>query len=383
MRTLQAIIAGNVMALWEKTTTSSVLYPSEKVIFFFLRICEIIYRLGFLVIQKAKPIFFRPHRVSCKVVALGNLSVGGTGKSVLTQFLVKNLSGFQCAVVMRGYKAKANLENKSLLVSDGKNIFYGSDRCGDEAFMIASNMSVPVAIGANRVQSVQRLMECAGYNEQRLDMIILDDAYQNQQLVKDLQILLLDARKPFENGYCLPAGRLREKDYGRADIIILTHSDRVSSEKIWDIKKKLLKNITPSHIFCGMHKVSGVLIDNQKPIQLDKLIGKPLLACAGIGSFSGFLQSLDSLTLSYTQTIEFQDHHTYTAKNVSDLVEQALKNHCHGIITTQKDWCKLAPLIAQSSQSSLIVWYVVPVEFEFLSTQEYHSFMKVVINSLS
>jgi tetraacyldisaccharide 4'-kinase len=383
VRTLQAIIADNVIALWEKTTTSSVLYLSEKVIFFFLRICEIIYRLGFFVTQKAKPIFFRPYHAPCKVVALGNLSVGGTGKSVLTQFLIKNLTGLQCAVVMRGYKSQANLENKSLLVSDGKNIFYGPDNCGDEAFMIASNTSVPLAIGANRVQAFDCLMQSAHHNEQALDIVILDDAYQNQQLVKDFQILLLDARKPFENGHCLPAGRLREKDYTRADVIILTHADRVSSQKIWDIKKNLLKKIISTHIFCGIHKVSRILIDNKEPIDLNDLANKPLLACAGIGSFLGFLQSLDSLKLSYTQIVEFQDHHKYTSKDITNLIHKTVENSCQGIITTQKDWCKIAPLLAQTSQSSLVTWYVVPVEFEFLSTQEYHSFMKVVTKKLS
>ncbi len=383
MRTLQAIIAGNVTALWEKTASTSVLYLSEKIIFFFLCMCEIFYRLCFLVIQKAKPIFFRPYKAQCKIVSIGNLSVGGTGKSVLVQFLIKNFARFQCALVMRGYKSKASVENKSLLVSDGKNIFYGADVCGDEAFMIASNVSVPLAIGAHRVQSLNRLLECAQHNEQLLDIVFLDDAYQNQQLVKDFQILLLDARRPFENGHCLPAGRLREKDYTRADVIILTHADQISAQKISHIKKHCLNKIDPARIFCGIHKVSQVLIDNHQSVSLDQLEGKALLACAGIGSFSSFLESLDSLNVSYAQTIEFQDHHEYTSKDVINVIAKTLENHCYGVVTTQKDWCKIAPILNNITESSLVIWYVVPVEFEFLSTQEYHSFMKVVISKLS
>lgn len=382
MRRLKEIITENVVALWDKTTTSSALYVSEKVFFFILSFLEHFYRLGFFFIKKAKPILFPPYQAPCKVIAVGNLSVGGTGKSVLVNFLVNNLTWLRCAVLSRGYKRSKEYQHQSLLVSDGKNIFYSTDACGDEAVMLAKKLSVPVLVGANRVQSLQILMNTMKHNEQAIDLVILDDAYQNQQLIKDFQILLLDARKPFENEHCLPAGRLREKDYSRADLIILTHADRVPVVQLHDIKNKLAeKKQIP--VFFGMHRNAGIFRNNEEYLGTHAFIDKSMMAVAGIGSFLSFVQSLEQLSLSVSQKIEFQDHHCYTVHDVQLIVEQAIKNKCHGIVTTEKDWCKLKQIYRQASGADSIVWYVMRVEFEFLSPAEYHSFMKVIKEKLS
>lgn len=382
MRRLKEIITENVVALWDKTITSSTLYASEKIFFLILSFLEFFYRLGFFVTQKAKPFLFPPYQASCKVIAIGNISVGGTGKSVLVSFLVKNLTWLHCAVLSRGYKRSKEYQYQSLLVSDGKNIFYGTDACGDEAVMLAKKLSAPVLVGSNRVQSLQILMNTMKHNEQAIDLVILDDAYQNQQLIKDFQILLLDARKPFENEHCLPAGRLREKDYSRADLIILTHADRVSVAQLCGIKSKLVeKKQIP--VFFGMHKNSGVFQNNREQLDTKTLIDKPIMAVAGIGSFLSFVQSLEQLSLSVNGKIEFQDHHCYTPHDVQLIVTQAIKNKCHGIVTTEKDWCKLEQIYQQVSGVDRIAWYVMRVEFEFLSPAEYHSFMKVVKKKLS
>jgi tetraacyldisaccharide 4'-kinase len=268
------------------------------------------------------------------------------------------------------------------LVSDGKNIFHGPDVCGDEPVMLAQILRVPCAVGADRVKSVQLLLQNAQYNDQALDVIILDDGYQNEHLEKDVQILLLDARHPFENGHCLPAGRLREDDCSRADIIVLTHADQITCMDLQYIKNELYHAHKKTSVVSGVHKPVGIFCDGVF-IDAKELARERLFACAGIGSFSGFLQSLMQLEVNPAQVLEFSDHYSYRQCDLDVITELAMNAGCSGVITTEKDWCKLRLLLASSPEPKHLIWYVMRVEFEFLTELEYHTFMRVVSERLS
>lgn len=327
-----------VIQLWEKSQDFSLLSFYEKLIFFLLCFFEIFYRAGFFIVMKYKK-FFGGYRLPCKVISVGNLSVGGTGKSVFVGFLVRLLGADKCAVLLRGYKRE---KTKSLIVDKNRSTILD---VGDEALMLARNLSVPVVVGKNRVESA-RLVSDADY-------VILDDSYQNFQLEKDFEILLIDARKPFENQHCLPAGPLREKDISRADVIILTHADEVEE-----------KNFPAQSVFTGKHAVVG--IRSADSWELVRNIEKSFFAVAGIGSFSGFIASCKNYGLSVCGFCEYPDHHLYTKKDVFNMCQQMTNLSCDGIITTSKDWQKLKMLVGEHKKN----FFILEIDFMFLSHAE-------------
>ncbi len=363
----------------------------SKILFYFLCFLEIFYKVGFACILFFKKKIYKSRSFPFKVISVGNLSVGGTGKSVFVQFLIKKfinkpshsslqsalmrdgglrLTGKKCAIVLRGYKGKNEKTGKSFLVSDGKAIFCQPDFCGDEAFMLVQNCKVPIVVGSDRAKSCNLLAQ----KFKDLDIVILDDAYQNFSVKKDYEFLLLDARKPFENGHCLPAGRLREKDYSRANEIILTHADLVNPDVLDNIKNNLLLSFDKTKIFSGKHKVSGLFLLNSKKINLDEVKNKNLLVFAGIGSFDQFVQSVKSLDVEIFKTINYLDHHKYKTKDLKNIIKIIKDNNLHGAITTQKDWVKLLSLIKEREDWQSLPLFVLNISFDFLLEKESKSF---------
>ncbi|MFA5075006.1 MAG: tetraacyldisaccharide 4'-kinase [Candidatus Babeliales bacterium] len=368
--------------IWHKSSFNKKLSLFEKCFFIILCFFEFFYKIGFIFI-----IYFKKNKIkpilTFKIISVGNLSVGGTGKSVFVQFLVNNLLSkkINCAVVLRGYKSKIEKVKKSFLISDvisgKKEIFYDASFCGDEAFMLAQNLHIPIVVGKNRAES------CILLKNKNIKTIVLDDAYQNFSVKKDFEILLLDAKKPFENNHCLPAGRLREKDYSRADVIILTHADKVTENQLENIKNNYFKNFNKNFIFAGKHSIAGLsdnLFNNYDEfrnniIDIKNFENKNLLAFAGIGSFEYFLSSLESCDLKINKTLEYEDHYDYSKKDLIYIFDLIKKNNLSGAITTQKDFCKILPIVKNIKDHIPI--YVLNINFEFLSKKEHNNFLKI------
>ncbi|HDL07382.1 MAG TPA: tetraacyldisaccharide 4'-kinase, partial [Desulfobacteraceae bacterium] len=146
-----------------------------------------------------------PKKLPCKTISIGNLTVGGTGKTPMTihvAHLVEKL-GYKTAVISRGYKGKA--EKNGGIVSDGRTIFMGQDEAGDEPFMMATKLKkVPVIVGQNRFE-----MGMLALKEFKPDVIIFDDAFQHLRLTRDIDLVLIDSIDPFGNKHLLPRGILR------------------------------------------------------------------------------------------------------------------------------------------------------------------------------
>ena len=194
--------------IWDKTSTLQLLTFFEKILFCSLCLLEPLYRAGFFIAQ-----FYRKKMggtvVPFSVLSVGNLSVGGTGKSVVVSFL------------------------GNLLV-----------------------------VGADRLRSCQLLEVWSRKTDNVVKTVILDDAYQNYKIFKNVEILLLDARKPFDNEHALPAGRLREKNYRRAHFFFLMHADQVSPAFLHFIATNLLIGVDEKFIFAGKHAYAGMFLDN-------------------------------------------------------------------------------------------------------------------------
>jgi tetraacyldisaccharide 4'-kinase len=326
---------------------------------------ELLYRLGFWLVVAYKKQKTTKDRFPFKIISVGNLTVGGTGKSVVVPFLVDLLGRNRCAIVLRGYKGSGERSGYATLVHNGHAILATREQSGDEAMMYAHQLAIPVAVGADRAQACRLLAQLKA----PIDYVILDDAYQNFSVPKDCEILLLDARLPFDNGHCLPLGRLREKDYTRADHIILTHADQVDSDTLEYVKRNQLKKFQYENITTGRHAVAGIYYENRERVMPEALHGKKFLVAAGVGSFKGVLASVNQAGCLIGATKQYRDHHNYTVRDIDELGALIRQTRCDGVITTAKDWVKLAPLLAQENCKKIPV-FIIWVKFEFLTSDQ-------------
>ncbi len=181
------------------------------------------YAYGFLMRARARLYqdgILAARRLPCRVVSIGNITAGGTGKTPMTIRVAKMIrdQGYRVAVISRGYRGR--LEKRGGIVSDGSTILVGPRDAGDEPYLMASLLEgIPVVVGSRRYEA--GLLTVAHF---RPHVIVLDDAFQHLRLQRDLNILLLDSRAPFGNGHVLPRGRLREplRALGRAHVFVLT-----------------------------------------------------------------------------------------------------------------------------------------------------------------
>ena len=173
-----------------------------------------------------------------KVICIGNIVAGGTGKTPAVQYFVNEYlkKNMKVGILSRGYKGKRKTD--LLLVRDEKKIYCTSKESGDEAFFHAENFKVPVVVSKDRYKGAKFLKENCG-----VEVIIMDDGFQHRKLLKDENIVLIDATNPFGNGKYLPKGRLRESidALNRADEIIITKSNYVKKNEILKILEKIKK----------------------------------------------------------------------------------------------------------------------------------------------
>ena len=268
------------------------------------------------------------------VISVGNITVGGTGKTPVTAYIAALLlrQGLRVAVLSRGYGG--SMEGKVAMVSDGTTVVLEARECGDEPFLLASTVpGLMVVIGSDRhaagLLAIRQLSP---------DILLLDDGFQHLRLHRDLNILLLDSAHPYGNGRTLPAGLLREPVSAaeRADLVIHTRCPEGAAGIV-----------TPAGIpGCRAgHRITDALsLVNRLPTPLSLLTGKKVIAFAGLGEPELFFDELRSHGLSLVHTISFPDHTTYDRGDV-DLICKALQRYsADTLITTEKDGVKLGGL---------------------------------------
>ncbi len=286
---------------------------------FFAYLRRILYESG--VLKKKK--------LPLPVISIGNLSVGGTGKTPLTIFTAKKLKeeGYKPCILSRGYKRKSK---GVLIVSDGNNIKVSWEEAGDEPFIMAKR-GLPVVVGSDRYEAGIKALE-----ELDVDIFILDDGYQHYQLYRDVNILVTDAVKPFWEDKLLPAGRLREPPsfYKYADFIVVTKVSTVDKDRIEKIKNKLYNLKKP--FFFAKEKIKGLVDCKGEKFDFEILKGKEIVVFSGLGNNKQFFNTVKSLSLKYNfkikEFIGFPDHYDY--KNLK-LPEADL------YLTTEKDIIKI------------------------------------------
>jgi tetraacyldisaccharide 4'-kinase len=308
-----------------------------KVLFIFSKIYAQIMRLRLNLYNSN---LIKTLRLPCKVISIGNITLGGAGKTPMTLYvadILKNMR-FNVAVVCRGYKGE--YEHSGEMVTDGASIFIGPEKAGDEPYLIATKLSgIPVFVGKKRYAAGMRAWELF-----HPDVIILDDAFQHIGLFRDLDLLLMDAAKPVGNGHVFPRGVLRESldKVERTDAIVITRAEPDRLEHPFFKENKI---ISEKPVFRCRHVPDAVSVLNSKGIwekcSSDNIKYEKCLAFAGIAKNKDFLCTLKNLGCRIADFINFPDHHKFSVHDIETILKTAQRSHAKFLVTTEKDRVKL------------------------------------------
>ncbi len=309
----------------------------------------------FLIIVKGRRWLYeariiRDHPLGVQVITVGNLTVGGTGKTPVVEKFARVLTdqGRKVAILSRGYRSKPppltqRWKNKLLLqdevvpprvVSDGKSLLLNSEDAGDEPYMLASNLKdVVVLTDKDRVKSGRYAIEQFG-----CDTLLLDDGFQYWKLAgRRRDIVLVDAQQPFGNEHLLPRGTLREppEHIRRADTIFITKSDGETA----GLRARIRKHNPSAGIIECVHWplfFEDVFNPDQRK-QIGWLKGKKVATLSGIAQPESFEQSLLQQGADLVYTKRFADHHRFNQQEILNTINRAKKRRAEVILTTQKD----------------------------------------------
>ena len=281
----------------------------------------------------------RQEKIGCPVVSVGNLTVGGTGKTPMVMLLAGLLRkwGLRPAVLSRGYGGKSR--SGVLVVSDGRSVLAGPEEAGDEPVLIARRLrDVPVLAGPKRVITGRYALEHFD-----IDAILLDDGFQHRYLARDLDIVLLDSRQPLGNGFVLPRGPLREYPSAleRAGLIAFTRSEDGAAPPV-DGRLSAILSRRPS--LRTRIRPTALIGPEGTEQPLSVLAGKRVFAFAGIAQPDSFPQTLEDLGGVIAGFRAFPDHHRYTAEDLGRIEQDAGLARADVVLATEKDLVKLQGL---------------------------------------
>lgn len=306
----------------------------------------------------------KPDRLPAKVISIGNITLGGTGKTPAVIALAREARkrGLNPCVLTRGYKGKAK---NTCFISKGEGPLLDVEQAGDEAFLMAKTLrGVPVVKGSNRFRAGIMALEydqLAIVNLPQSRLFLLDDGFQHWRLHRDIDVLLVDATNPFGNGRLFPEGIMREpfSALGRADIILITKSDITNEWTVYDITDEIRK-YSSAPVFKAFHKPVGIISASGKKVGAGTLEHKKVYAFTGIANPAYFQASLRSMGAEIIGFRKFRDHHLYKQKEINDIKKDA---GGHEIITTEKDLVKLSGMELPGNLSALKIEFSVDKGF--------------------
>jgi len=307
--------------------------------------------------------WFAQRRLPIPVLSVGNLTLGGTGKTpvviALTEWLLAQ--GKRVAVLSRGYRRSST--DPRLLVSDGERLLVGPNEAGDEPFLIAQRCpKALVAVGADRYQLGDWVL-----HRFPVDCLVLDDGFQHLGLYRDVNLLLVDATDGEGLAALVPAGRLREplQAAARATAIVVTRAD--APAQVADISHRLKGAIgtmpDPIQVVFRPECLLSVKTGALQPLSWSK--GKTALLCSGVGHAGSFHSLVEQIGLKVLDEIVYADHHTYTSQDVERVRARASELQAELIVTTEKDACKLAALLQHADN-----WWAVRLMIQVTAGEE-------------
>jgi tetraacyldisaccharide 4'-kinase len=320
----------------------------------------------------------RSKTLGCQVISIGNLTVGGTGKTPVVEVFARALqkNSRKIAILSRGYmKAELPFSEKlrnlltftpplqqpPRIVSDGERLLLDSDMGGDEPYMLASNLpNVCVIVDKDRVKSGRYAIQKLG-----CDTLILDDGFQYLRLKHRVDIVLVDRTNPFDNGYVLPRGLLREsiRHLSRATFIFITKSPGDGSAELRQQIRALNDKAEIAECRHTPRHFSDVYTGERKPLEF--IQGRKIAAISGIAAPRGFEETIQRLGGELVHRKRFIDHHRYTQQEILDMINASRDRGAEAIVTTEKDAVRF-PKIERRD----IPLYFLRVEIELLSGAE-------------
>ncbi len=284
-----------------------------------IRLRELLYRRGVL----------ETTTLPVPVISVGNITVGGTGKTPFLELLAKILldRGKKVAILSRGY---AGLK-------------VGENQVNDEYLELSERLpNAPILLGKDRVSNAKKALEDSGP-----DCLLLDDGFQHWRLARDLDIVMIDGLEPFGNGRLVPAGTLREPlaSLNRANLVILSHTDLCRPAEIQAIKKRLaeLAEKTNRHIpvLEAVHHPLHLEDMTARHIEISWLKDKKVYAFCGLGNPKSFEKTLRLMGVDMVRFKDFPDHHHYSKNELLSMDNEASGLGADAVITTQKDFVKI------------------------------------------
>lgn len=333
------------------------LFLLEIVFFVLIKIRMFLYKIK----------IFKIKEVNTRVISIGNITVGGTGKTPALELLARLYanSGKKVAIVSRGYGSETK---ESLIVANNKEILLDVKKAGDEVYLLANLLAnIPIVKGQNRWQAAKLAEE-----KFQPDLILLDDGFQHLALKRDLDIIIIDALNPFGYNHLLPRGFLREplKALKRAHLFIISRVNQVSSSQVKQIKDRLKAYNKKAKILTSEHKSAYLRLlkasKQEKDYNLEKIRDKKALAVSGIGNPKSFVYSLNDLGVNVVDTVNYPDHYQYKVEDFTELAIKAQKQGVNFLITTEKDMVKISDEMINHLNKCNLDIYVLGIELNIL-----------------
>lgn len=354
--------------------------PAARALAAFLRALSVLFerivRLRFLLYRTR---ILRDTPLGCKVVVVGNLTVGGTGKTPVVEKMARVMAshGRKVAILSRGYKSKKepllrrilrwlNLASRPAprIVSDGKNVLLGAEIAGDEPYMLARNLvscGVCVVVDRDRVYAGEYAIRHFG-----VDVIILDDGMQYLPLRGSINLLLVDKTNPFGNGNLLPRGILREpvEHLKRGSYIFLTKSDGNPNPAL---VKRIRKYNPDAEIIECTHQPKRLcaVFGDMPDIELGEMRGRRVATFSGIATPDKFEEFVRRYGARIAYNRRFSDHHRFSEKDLDEVFEGARLAGAEFIVTTEKDMVRLS----RDLKPPIPIYYL-RLEIEILSDHD-------------
>jgi tetraacyldisaccharide 4'-kinase len=318
--------------------------------------------------------WFKSQKIPAPVISIGNIQLGGTGKTPLVQFLAEILQkqGYRPVILTRGYKRQSR---KSIIINKLNWNELAVNRVGDEPFLLSRNLpEVMIAIDANRQRAALEVLK-----KNPGVIFILDDGFQHRQLQRDLDLVLLDSTRWSRLPFLFPLTQFRDVrcSLKRAHALILTHGEEnlLKSEEL--SRQFATRYRIP--IFSGKYRGLALQsISDRKSCDLERIKHKNVAAFCGIAQPVGFFTTLAKLGVNICWKGVYRDHFVYQTKDIHYISQQAKSAGAEYIITTQKDAVKLAALLIPPAEQ----WYFLRIEFIVEQESEFITFLQDTLENL-
>jgi tetraacyldisaccharide 4'-kinase len=288
-----------------------------------LRVAEIPYTS----IVKARNAFYerqilKSHRLARPVISVGNITTGGTGKTPVVRWLADSLRDHRPAILLRGYKSANNISDEQMLLQE-------------------QLPDVPVIARPSRIRGAAAALA----QQSDTGLFILDDGMQHRKIARDFELVLIDATNPFGYGHVLPRGFLREPLSGlaRASAFLITRANQSDDANLQKIRAILAQHNSQAPVYHADHVLKNIR-QNEQLLPLESFRNKRFFLFCGIGNPSALKNQLSGLGLNIVSSQFFPDHHIYTESELSELAQNINNAIADLLLTTEKDWTKIAPL---------------------------------------